>query len=88
MVLRELEQGHPIICSMRKGTFTAQGHFIVLAGVKDGKILVRDPNSRAKSEMLWDFSEIRSQIRNLWRYVVSASYQYFLAIPRIFSIME
>ncbi len=70
MVLRELEQGHPIICSMRKGTFTAQGHFIVLAGVKDGKILVRDPNSRAKSEMLWDFSEIRSQIRNLWRYVV------------------
>ena len=70
MVLRELEQGHPIICSMRKGTFTAQGHFIVLAGGKDGKILVRDPNSRAKSEMLWDFSEIRSQIRNLWRYVV------------------
>ena len=70
MVLRELEQGHPIICSMRRGTFTAQGHFIVLAGVKDGKILVRDPNSRAKSELLWDFSEIRSQIRNLWRYVV------------------
>ncbi|MGN0425476.1 MAG: C39 family peptidase [Acetatifactor sp.] len=70
IVLRELEQGHPIICSMRKGTFTAQGHFIVLAGVKDGQILVRDPNSRAKSEMLWDFSEIKSQIRNLWRYVV------------------
>lgn len=70
MVLRELEQGHPIICSMRKGTFTARGHFIVLAGVKDGQILVRDPNCRAKSEMLWEFSEIRSQIRNLWRYVV------------------
>lgn len=68
MVLRELRQGHPIICSMRKGTFTSEGHFIVLAGVEDGKIQVRDPNSKRKSEMLWDFSELESQIKNLWRY--------------------
>ena len=50
----ELESGHPIICAMRPGDFTTTGHFIVLTGMKDGKICVHDPNSKKRSEKLWE----------------------------------
>ena len=63
-----LENGHPIICSMRPGDFTTTGHFIVLTGIEDGKIRVNDPNSRVRSERLWDYSKLEYQINNLWVY--------------------
>lgn len=65
-ILNNLEVGNPIICSMAPGDFTTEGHFIVMTGVKDGKIVVNDPNSRERSEKLWKFSDIQSQIKNLW----------------------
>ena len=61
-----LEMGYPIICSMRPGDFTSVGHFIVLAGVRDGKIVVRDPNSKKRSQLLWDYDVLAPQIKNLW----------------------
>lgn len=67
-VFSALENGHPIICSMRPGDFTTTGHFIVLTGVEDGKIRVNDPNSRVRSEKLWDYSRLEYQINNLWVY--------------------
>lgn len=67
-VFSALENGHPIICSMRPGDFTTTGHFIVLTGVEDGKIRVNDPNSRVRSEKLWDYSRLEYQINNLWMY--------------------
>ena len=67
-VFSALENGHPIICSMRPGDFTTTGHFIVLTGVEDGKIRVNDPNSQARSEKLWDYSRLEYQINNLWVY--------------------
>ena len=67
-VFSELESGHPIICSVRPGDFTSTGHFIVLAGTEDGKIRVNDPNSRARSEMLWEYDRLEPQINNLWAY--------------------
>ncbi len=67
-VLGELDAGHPIICSMRPGDFTTTGHFIVLTGQKDGKIQVHDPNSRIRSEKLWDYDALARQIRNLWAF--------------------
>ena len=66
VVMNELEQGHPVICSMRPGDFTSQGHFIVLVKVQDGKIMVNDPNSIKRSSVLWDYEEIEPQIKNLW----------------------
>ena len=57
-VFSALENGHPIICSMRPGDFTTTGHFIVLTGVEDGKIRVNDPNSRVRSGKLWDYSRL------------------------------
>lgn len=64
----ELNQGHPIICSMRQGDFTTIGHFIVLTKIVDGKIKVNDPNSKSRSSILWDYSRIESQIKNLWAF--------------------
>ena len=67
-VFSALENGHPIICSMRPGDFTTTGHFIVLTGIEDGKIRVNDPNSRVRSGKLWDYSRLEYQINNLWMY--------------------
>lgn len=57
-----------MICSMKPGDFTTQGHFIVLAGTEDGKIRVHDPNSRVRSETLWEYGRLQSQINNLWAF--------------------
>lgn len=65
-IFNELENGNPIICSMRAGDFTAVGHFIVLTGVKNGKLVVNDPNSTIRSDMQWNYEDIESQIKNLW----------------------
>lgn len=68
-VMDELGQKHPIICSMNPGDFTAEGHFIVLAGLADGnKIRINDPNSIERSNMLWDYDDIESQISGMWAY--------------------
>lgn len=68
VIFSTLEAGTPIICSMGEGDFTTSGHFIVLTGVEDGKIRVNDPNSRLRSEKLWDYETLSYQIRNMWAY--------------------
>ena len=70
-IRRHLKNGEPIICSMRPGDFTTAGHFIVLTGVVDGKLTVNDPNSRARSEVLWDYGKLAQQIKNLWAFTKS-----------------
>lgn len=63
-----LQQGYPVICIMGPGEFTDNGHFIVLSGLEDDKIRLNDPNCRERSERLWEFCELKSQIRNIWVY--------------------
>lgn len=65
-IFSKLEAGNPIICSLGPGDFTTSGHFIVLTGVEDGKIRINDPNSRGRSDKLWEYETLSSQIRNLW----------------------
>lgn len=65
-IYRNLEVGNPIIAIMGPGDFTTSGHFIVLAGLEDGKIVINDPNSHANSEKRWTYEEIADQIKNLW----------------------
>lgn len=65
-IRRNLEVGNPIICIMGPGDFTTTGHFIVMTEYVDGKIRINDPNSRERSEMLWDYDDIKGQIKNLW----------------------
>ena len=65
-IVSNLEVGNPIICIMGPGTFTTSGHFILLTGMEDGKFRINDPNSRSKSERLWEYKEFCDQVRNLW----------------------
>ncbi|MGL4373769.1 MAG: C39 family peptidase [Turicibacter sp.] len=69
-MIKEIESGHPIICAMGPGDFTTTGHFIVIYGYEDGKFLVHDPNSIERSNTLWTFENIESQIRNMWAYSI------------------
>ena len=68
IMISELENGHPIVCSMRKGDFTTTGHIILITGVKDGKFIINDSNSKERSQKLWDYETLESQIRNLWSF--------------------
>lgn len=67
-VKEELTQGKPIICSMSPGDFTQNGHFIVLTGYEDGKVIVNDPFSKKNSSKGWVYNDIVSQIRGMWIY--------------------
>ena len=50
-----------VVAIMSAGHFTSSGHFIVLRGVQDEKILVADPASRTRSEQSWDLSIILNE---------------------------
>lgn len=63
-----LSSGQPIICSMRPGDFTTTGHFIVITGLKDGTFIIKDPNSKERSNQLWDYQTLEHQISNLWAF--------------------
>jgi len=65
-IQEQVEQDHPVVCIMGPGDFTTSGHFIVIVGVENGLLRVNDCNSKANSEKLWDFDQIKDQIRNLW----------------------
>ena len=51
-----LSSGKLVVAIMSAGHFTSSGHFIVLRGVQDEKILVADPASRTRSEQSWELS--------------------------------
>ena len=57
-IINALSDGKLVVAIMSKGHFTSSGHFIVLRGVKDGKILVADPASYNRSQKEWDLSII------------------------------
>lgn len=68
-ITAQLEAGYPVICSVKPGDFTTQGHYIVLTGVtKKGKWKVNDPNSIANSKKNWDPDRVLSQIQALWAF--------------------
>ncbi len=61
-----LDAGEVIICSMNEGDFTTEGHYIVICGYDETGFRVNDPNSRARSEVRWDYARLSEQISNLW----------------------
>lgn len=60
-ILDALSSGKLVVALMSPGHFTTGGHFIVLRGVKDGKILVADPASTSRSQKAWDLSIILNE---------------------------
>ena len=62
-----LQEGYPVVCIMGPGEFTQTGHFIILSHYnEDGTISIRDSASVEKSNKLWTFDELGSQIQNAW----------------------
>lgn len=61
-----LDEGGLIVCSMRPGDFTTQGHFILIRGYDENGFFVNDPNRRSTSGRQWEYDTLRYQINNLW----------------------
>ena len=40
----------------------------MLVEKQDGGYVVRDPNSRVRSQKLWDYGTLEPQIKNLWEF--------------------
>lgn len=68
MIEQYLKDGKLIILSMGPGDFTDEGHFIVVRGYEDGKLLVNDPFSYANSEKEWEYGIIENQCMQMWTY--------------------
>lgn len=64
----ELDRGHPIICAMSPGDFTAGGHFIVIYGYDEEGFFVNDPNCLYRSGKKWSYEQIAPQIKSIWSY--------------------
>ena len=60
-IVDALTAGKLVVAIMAEGHFTRSGHFIVLRGVQDGKILVADPASYDRSGMEWDLNIILNE---------------------------
>lgn len=67
-VAKELEAGHPVICSVGPGDFTEHGHFIVLTSYDDGFVTVCDPFNKKNTEKEWSYAKIESQFKAIWAY--------------------
>lgn len=64
-----LKAGDAVIASVRPGTFTNVGHYIVLHGIDDtGHVTVYDPNSEARSLRKWGIVEVLDEVNALWAY--------------------
>ena len=66
LIAYHLEEGRPIIAIMGPGDFTQGGHYIVMTDYIDGQIKINDPNSITRTEKLWNYADIESQIEGLW----------------------
>ena len=63
-IVDALGEGKLVVALMGKGHFTSSGHYIVLRGVtSQGKILVADPASNARSQQEWDLSIFLAEAR-------------------------
>ena len=68
-ITQALRSGAPIIASVRPGTFTSVGHYIVLYGIDDAdQIGVYDPNSASRSARRWGIVEVLNEVEAMWAY--------------------
>ena len=69
VIINTLKRGQPIIASMGPGTFTSEGHYLVLTGVdRNNKIIINDSNSKIKSSQTWDIDVFMNEAQNLWTF--------------------
>ena len=62
----ELDKGNILICSVRPGDFTSEGHFIVIYGYDKDGFKVNDPKCVYRSRLRWTYSQIQDDIKRIW----------------------
>ncbi len=63
-IIDELSSGNLIVVLMNKGTFTSEGHFIVLRGItNDSQVLIADSKSLDNSQKPWDIDLILKEAK-------------------------
>lgn len=65
---KALDEGKVLVCSMRKGEFTAEGHFIVIYGYDETGFKINDPKCVARSNRTWIYEEFGNQLKRIWAY--------------------
>jgi hypothetical protein len=70
-LVKALESDSVVICSVGPGVFTDIGHYIVIVGVEEGKLIVHDPFNTENTEKRWDYEEFGDQIKAMWTYKYS-----------------
>lgn len=61
-----LDEGKVLICSVKKGVFTAEGHFILVYGYNENGFLINDPKCVARSKRSWNYADFGNQIKRIW----------------------
>ena len=66
-VKQDIQNGIPVICSMRPGNFTQFGHFVVITGIdKNGNVYINDPYNLTRTSHPWTVEESLAQGKRFW----------------------
>lgn len=65
-VRRAVERGDLVIACMGKGNWTRSGHYVVVWGVREDKVLINDPASTRESRTRGDWTLFRQQVKYYW----------------------
>ena len=63
-----LHDGKICVLSVVPGDFTQVGHFIVVYGIEGNQLLIRDPNSKIRTNQKWDIDRVINQTSAIWAY--------------------
>ena len=61
-----LDRGNILICSVRPGDFTSEGHFIVIYGYDENGYKINDPKCVYRSRLSWTYEQIQDDIKRIW----------------------
>lgn len=62
----DLDKGNILICSVRPGDFTSEGHFIVIYGYDENGFKINDPKCVYRSRLTWTYDQIKDDIKRIW----------------------
>lgn len=61
-----LDKGNYLICSMRPGDFTSEGHFVVIYDYDENGFKINDPKCVYRSRLSWSYEQIKDDIKRIW----------------------
>lgn len=63
---RNLDVGNLVVCLMGPGDFTSTAQYIVIVGYNEEGYEIRDPGSRARTSVRWQYNTIAPQMQGCW----------------------